>query len=106
MARGLLPLRRVLFLLMNLGYVKYTVAAEVIKDKTPRRVFDRLILAGRRFVGPVFCNALLFAGAMLVGAPWLYGLWVIAYLKGIDRHQQLKWLVLWLRFRILCYVRP
>lgn len=71
-------------LLMNLGYVKYTVAAEVIKDKTPRRFFDRLILAGRRFVGPVFCNALLFAGAILVGAPWLYGLWVIAYLTSFS----------------------
>lgn len=67
-------------LLMDLGYVKWTVANDVVW--LPREgvtVSDRLKLLLVNATPTVIVNALLLAALWAAGHPWLYGAWVLAY---------------------------
>lgn len=67
-------------LLMDLGYVKWTVANDVVwlprEGITPA---DRVKMLAVNATPTVIVNALLLAALWAAGHPWLYGAWVLAY---------------------------
>jgi fatty acid desaturase len=66
--------------LMDWGYLSYTVAGDPKRlDQTGRNRTDVWHCALRYTGGMLLCNAILFAILFAVGKPWLYGLWVVAY---------------------------
>ncbi len=67
-------------LLMDLGYVKWTVANDVVW--LPREgvtALDRVKMLVVNATPTLIVNALLFAALWAAGHPWLYGAWVLAY---------------------------
>jgi fatty acid desaturase len=68
-------------LLMDMGYIKWTVASDVVH--LPREgvsLRDRLRMLARNATPTVLTNALLFALLWVAGQPWLYLAWVLAYM--------------------------
>lgn len=65
-------------LLMDLGYVKWTIANDVVK-LPPIAPAARLKLLIGNATPTVVVNALLFAALYAAGHPWLYVAWVAAY---------------------------
>lgn len=66
--------------LMDAGYIKWTVANDVVW--LPREgvtVFDRVKMLVRNVTPTLIVNGLLFAALWAVGHPWLYAAWVLAY---------------------------
>lgn len=67
-------------LLMDLGYVKWTVANDVVWLPREGVTFpQRLKLLAVNATPTLIVNALLFAALWAAGHPWLYGAWVLAY---------------------------
>lgn len=66
--------------LMDAGYIKWTVANDVVW--LPREgvtVLDRVKMLVRNVTPTLIVNGLLFAALWAVGHPWLYAAWVLAY---------------------------
>ena len=67
--------------LMNLGYLKYSLGGEVVKVSQKERTTKELIkTVWKNFSDPILTNAIMFAMLYLLGSPWLYLLWIVAYL--------------------------
>jgi fatty acid desaturase len=77
---GLSGLKRVYgLLLMELGFVEYTVSATL--KPAPKIPWSwRFPLAWRNMRGMLITNLVLFLILALLGRPWLYALWVLSYL--------------------------
>jgi len=68
-------------LLMDLGYVKWTVASDVVwLPRAGVSLANRLTLLVQNAAPTVLVNALLFAALWVTGQPWLFAAWVLAYL--------------------------
>jgi fatty acid desaturase len=66
-------------LLMDMGYIKWTVASDVVRlPPVPMR--ERLRMLVRNATPTVLMNALLFAVLWAAGHPWLFAAWVVAYI--------------------------
>jgi len=68
-------------LLMDMGYVKWTVASDIVR--LPREgvtMADRVALLVRNATPTFLMNALLLAVLWAVGQPWLFAAWVVAYM--------------------------
>lgn len=78
---GLSAIRRVYGqLAIDLGYVEYTTSGRVMPIETPMTPWARVRL-GAHHLGPMLLtNTVLFAILAAVGTPWLYLLWVVAWL--------------------------
>ncbi|GAA4823262.1 fatty acid desaturase family protein [Algivirga pacifica] len=67
--------------LMHLGYLQYNLGGKIERHSSPPK---NIITFGQRFMyhlsGPLFVNLLLFSILYLIGNPFLYLLWIIAYL--------------------------
>ncbi len=85
-ASGLTGLRRVLGLvLMDLGVLRYTVAAEVEKlPRNGRTAWDYLREGGRHFWPVLLSNLVLIALLAACGEAWLYSAWIVAYLTSFS----------------------
>ncbi|MCH9681430.1 MAG: fatty acid desaturase family protein [Deltaproteobacteria bacterium] len=79
---GATGVRRVgALLLMDLGILRYTAAASAARiDQTGRRPIDYLRAAIRNTGPAVLTNALLLGLLVALGQPWLFLLWIGAYL--------------------------
>lgn len=79
---GISGLRRVVGLvLMDVGVLEYTVAADVKKrPRDGRKTMDYVREGVRNMGGVVITNALLFGALALAGHAWVYSAWVVAYL--------------------------
>lgn len=68
-------------MMMNLGYLEYNLGGELVrisqKKRSWKEFFKTLYLNLR---GPVFVNSIMFAVLYFLASPWLYVLWVVAYL--------------------------
>jgi fatty acid desaturase len=81
---GLSGLRRVFgLLLMEFGFVEYTVSATLRKAPTIPWSW-RFAMAARNLRGVVITNAVLFIVLAALGKPWLFGLWVLSYLTAFS----------------------
>jgi fatty acid desaturase len=68
-------------LAMHLGYLEYSLGGVIHKlDQTGRRAWDVLLTGWRNLRGPLAANAILFVILWATGHPWLYLLWIGAYL--------------------------
>jgi fatty acid desaturase len=68
-------------ILMDVGILKWTVATNLEKlPQAGRRWWDYPLSFVRNAGGMMAANAMLFGLLYAVGQPWLYGLWVIAYI--------------------------
>ncbi len=68
------------FMLMNIGYLEYSLGGEVVKANRKERTWRRYFkLIYTNLAGPVVTNIVMFAIFYLLGNPWLYLLWVGAY---------------------------
>ncbi len=79
---GITGLKRIYGLwLMDLGYLKYTVAAEIVPlPQTGRTRMDGL-KDGLKHLGPVILAQLILMGILTwIGRPWMYLLWIGSYL--------------------------
>jgi len=66
-------------LLMDMGYIKWTVANDVVR--LPRApMAERLRMLARNASPTMLVNAALFATLWAAGNPWLYVAWVVAYI--------------------------
>jgi fatty acid desaturase len=67
-------------LLMDMGYIQWTVASEVVRlPAEGQTMADRLRLLARNATPTVLVNALLFALLWAAGHPWLFVAWLAAY---------------------------
>lgn len=67
-------------LMMDLGYFRYTVAADVQRlPQEGRRPLDRVVDGLRHFGPVVLSNGLIYAALAMAGVGWVYGLWVLAW---------------------------
>ncbi len=68
-------------LLMDFGFIKYTVSSNVVHLPQKGRTLRSIVAMGtRNLTGMLVTNALLLSVATLVGKPWLYLLWLGSYL--------------------------
>jgi fatty acid desaturase len=68
-------------LLMDLGYLKWTIANDVVwLPKEGVTMLDRVKLLVRNATPTLIVNALLLAALWAAGHPWLFAAWVLAYL--------------------------
>lgn len=68
-------------LLMDMGYVKWTVASELVwLPKEGVSFSDRLWMLARNVTPTLIMNALLFALLWAAGQPWLFVAWLVAYM--------------------------
>lgn len=79
---GLSGVKRVYGLLaMDLGFIQYTVANEVVKIDDPERTLKKILINGiKNLHGVVITNTILFLVLWVFGHPSLYILWVASYL--------------------------
>lgn len=67
-------------LLQDAGYLKWTVANDVVVlPANGRRWHDYALAALRNMTPMMIANGVLFGLFVLAGHPWLYGVWVLAY---------------------------
>jgi len=67
-------------LLMNLGYLEYSLGGELIKiPQEGRSKIEFIKTIVHNLAGPVLTNLAMFGILLLLGNPWLYLLWVVAY---------------------------
>jgi fatty acid desaturase len=80
---GLTGIKRIYgILLMNFGYIQYTVSGTVVPlSQHGRSHLDILKLGITRFSGFLITNSILFGILWMLRHPYLYGLWVFAYLS-------------------------
>ncbi len=70
----------VAFMMMNLGFLEYSLGGEVVKVSQkgrPMRDYFRSIY--KNLAGPIIANLIMFGVLYLLGNAWLYLLWVVAY---------------------------
>lgn len=68
-------------LLMDLGFIRYTVSSSVVKlDQSGRTLKDYLISALNNLHGVVITNVILFLILKFLHHPELYSLWILSYL--------------------------
>lgn len=79
---GLTGLKRVYGLvLMDLGYIRYTVSSRVEKLDVSGRTWTQAVAGAAGYLhGVIITNALLFGVLLAFGKPWLYLLWIGSYL--------------------------
>lgn len=78
-------------LLMDMGYLKWTVASDVVwLPKQGVSWTDRVALLLRNATPTVLTNALLFAVLWAAGHPWLFAAWVVAYLTPFSLFVRLR----------------
>lgn len=67
-------------LLMDTGYIKWTVANDVVRLPVEGQTMaDRLRLLARNATPTLITNAVLFTLLWAAGQPWLFMAWVVAY---------------------------
>ncbi|MDF2445372.1 MAG: fatty acid desaturase [Moraxellaceae bacterium] len=67
--------------LMDAGYVKWTVANDVVwLPKEGVSATDRVAMFVRNVTPTLIVNGVLFAALWTVGYPWLFAAWVVAYM--------------------------
>ncbi|MFP5430495.1 MAG: fatty acid desaturase family protein [Gammaproteobacteria bacterium] len=67
--------------LMDAGFVKWTVANDVVKLPQDKRTFMNVVTTFLRNATPMLItNGLLFTVLWLSGHAWLFGMWVLAYM--------------------------
>lgn len=66
--------------LMHIGYLTYNLGNKVERHEKAADPKHLLRTAARRLPGPLMANALMFGILWLIGAPWLYVLWIGALL--------------------------
>jgi len=68
-------------MMMKLGYLEYSLGGKVVKvsqkDRTWAAFFKTVY---RNFTGPILTNIIIFGLLYFLASPWLYLLWIIAYL--------------------------
>ena len=68
-------------MMMHLGYLEYNLGGKVTKvDQSNRSWSDFFQTAFQQLYGPILSNAILFGVLWFIASPWLYLLWIIAYL--------------------------
>ena len=68
-------------ILMHLGYLQYNTGGKVVKVSQAERSWVAFwAVFFRKLGGPILTNLILFGLLTLFAAPWLYLLWVVAYL--------------------------
>ena len=68
-------------ILMHLGYIEFNLGGKVVRVPQEGRTFSSVWKAFRQnLLGPLVANALIFALLALLASPWLYLLWIGAYL--------------------------
>lgn len=79
---GISGLKRIYgLLLMDFGFIRYTVANDVVRlDQKGRKALDVFRTGARNLRGFLITNTLFFIALAGVGHSGLYALWVIAYL--------------------------
>lgn len=79
---GISGLKRIYgLLMMDLGFIRYTVSSSVTKlDQTGRTFKDYLLSAWTNLHGVVITNMILFLMLKFFGHPELYLLWIVSYL--------------------------
>lgn len=66
--------------LMDTGYLKWTVANDLTwLPREGQTFWSRLVLFVRSVTPTVVVNGILFAVLWAAGHPWLYGIWILAY---------------------------
>ncbi|WP_043770596.1 fatty acid desaturase family protein [Algiphilus aromaticivorans] len=85
-------LRRVIGLIgMDLGILKYTVAADVERLPQEGRTWRDYLRASLRNMGPVLiANGVLAAVLAALGALWVYSAWVVAYLTTFSLYVRIR----------------
>jgi len=91
-ASGLSGLRRIVGqLLMDIGVLKYTVAASVTpRPRDGRSWRDYAAEGWRNMRGMLLVNALLATALALTGGLWLYAAWVLAYLTTFSLYLRIR----------------
>lgn len=79
---GVSGLKRIYGLvLMDFGYIKYTVANDIVPIDQKGRSFWNIVKTGiQNLHGVVLTNTILFLILWAWGHPWLYSLWIVSYL--------------------------
>lgn len=85
-------LRRIIGLVgMDLGILKYTVAADVERLPQQGRTWRDCVRDGIRNTGPVLlANAALVAILAAFGAAWVYSAWIVAYLTTFSLYVRIR----------------
>lgn len=85
-------LRRIIGLIgMDVGILKYTVAAEVERLPQEGRTWRDYVREGLRNTGPVLiANGVLAAVLAAFGALWVYSAWVVAYLTTFSLYVRIR----------------
>lgn len=83
---GLSGLKRIYgLLLMDFGFIKYTVSASIVPINQTGRKFSEVLKTGARNLhGVVLTNLALFLILSAFGKPWLYLLWLAGYLSAFS----------------------
>jgi fatty acid desaturase len=76
-------------LLMDMGYIKWTVANDVVR-LPPVAMRERWRLLARNATPTLLVNALLFALLWAAGQPWLFVAWVAAYMTPFSLFVRLR----------------
>ncbi len=67
--------------LMHLGYLEYSLGGKIIKVSQKDRSWNAFFkVFWERLTGPIIANLIIFGILSLVASPWLYLLWIGAYL--------------------------
>lgn len=71
--------------LMDTGYMKWTVANDVVwLPRDGQTFWRRLALFVRNVTPTVIVNGLMFAALWALGHPWLYAAWIVAYMTAFS----------------------
>ena len=83
---GLSGIKRIYgLLLMDFGFIRYTVSASTVPiDQRGRTKVNILTTAWKHLHPVLITNAILFATLAAFGKPWLYTLWIASYLSSFS----------------------
>jgi fatty acid desaturase len=68
-------------LLMDFGFIQFTVSSNVVPIENPKRTLLSTLKTGLTYLpGKILAQSILFAIFLAIGKPWLYIIWLGAYL--------------------------
>jgi fatty acid desaturase len=79
---GITGLKRIYgILLMDFGLIQFTVSSNAISIENPKRTLSSTLKTALTYLpGKILAQSILFAFFMWIGKPWLYLIWLGAYL--------------------------